>query len=144
MNLVMVVAQTPAGDLMDKTRHKRAIVAAALAVAAATTAAIVFTGELYAILLIKAAEGLAASMFLPGLMSLLLTVVADADVPKTVAKTEVANKLGSVLFTAGTGLLSYFLYPDVAPVFYLLGGGGLVAAVLVLTIPAAAIDDARV
>lgn len=103
MNIIMIVSQTPAGDLMDKTRHKKLVVAASLIVASVTTAAVAWTSELYAVIAIKAAEGVAASMFLPGLMTLLLAVVPTEDVPRTVSLTEVSNKLGSVLFTVGTG-----------------------------------------
>ena len=60
-----------------------------------------------------------------------------------VSLTETSNKVGSILFTAGCGVLSYYAYPDVGFLFYLLGAGGLVATLFILAIPADAIDDER-
>ena len=40
-------------------------------------------------------------------------------------------------------MLSYYAYPDVGFLFYLLGAGGLVATLFILAIPADAIDDER-
>uniref|UniRef100_A0A7S0Q2F5 Major facilitator superfamily (MFS) profile domain-containing protein n=1 Tax=Coccolithus braarudii TaxID=221442 RepID=A0A7S0Q2F5_9EUKA len=76
-------------------------------------------------------------------MSLLLAVVPNDDVPKIVALTETFNKIGSVLFTVVVGLTSYVTYPDVSFVFYILGGAGITAAVCVLLIPPATMDDSR-
>lgn len=142
-NGVMLVLQTPVGDFIDKTRHKRPITALAILVASVTTTAVAWTSELWAIIAIKAIEGAAATIFLPALMSLLLAVVPDRKVGATVALTETSNKIGSVLFTIVAGLASYFTYPDVSSVFYVLGGGGVVASVFVLLIPPATVDDDR-
>lgn len=143
MNLLMLLLQTPAGDLLDKMPYKRAVTAGATLVASITTMAVAWTSELWAIIIIKALEGAAATIFLPSLMSLLLAVVPDAAVPKMVALTETSNKIGSALFTVATGFMSYYLYPNVAHVFYLLGGGGVVAAVFVMLIPPTQIDGDR-
>jgi len=143
MNVIMIIAQTPAGDLMDKTIHKKLIVAASLLTASITTMAVAWTHKLYAIILIKAVEGIAASIFLPGLMALLLGVIPYADVPKVVSLTEVSNKLGSVLFTVAIGFIAYYMYPDARYIFYLLGAGGLAAAGCVLSIPSETINNTR-
>ena len=60
-----------------------------------------------------------------------------------VSLTETSNKIGSILFTAGCGILSYYAYPDVSFLFYLLGAGGLVATLFILSIPDEAIEDER-
>ena len=143
MNMIMLVLQTPAGDLLDKTHRKKGIICAATLVAAVTTTAVVWTSNFWAVMFLKTLEGVATTIFLPGLMSLLLGVIPTQNVPKVVADCEVSNKLGSVLFCLGCGLISYYLYPNVSGVFYLLGAGGVAAAIFVLTIPDASIDHDR-
>ena len=143
MNMIMLVLQTPAGDLLDKTDRKKGIICAATLVAAVTTTAVVWTSNFWAVMFLKTLEGVVTTIFLPGLMSLLLGVIPTQNVPKVVADCEVSNKVGSVLFCLGCGLISYYLYPNVSGVFYLLGAGGVAAAIFVLTIPDASIDHDR-
>ncbi|KAL7551876.1 hypothetical protein ACHAWF_016689 [Thalassiosira exigua] len=82
--------------------------------------------------------------FLPSLMSLAFAICTVVEeVPKYVATAETTNKIGSALFTVGCGLISYFSYPDVQAIFYLLGAGGIVAALFVMWIPTSAIDNDR-
>jgi len=143
MNILMLVLQTPAGDLMDKTNHKRLITAIAVLTASITTVSVAWKSDLWFILIMKALEGVAATIFLPALMSLLLGICESPEVPRMVSLTETSNKIGSILFTAGCGVLSYYAYPDVSFLFYLLGAGGLVATLFILAIPDDAIDDER-
>jgi len=73
----------------------------------------------------------------------LLGVVPDDKVPEMVSLTETSNKIGTFFFTLGTGFLSYYTYPNVSSIFYLLGAGGLAATFFVLFIPRSSIDDMR-
>ncbi|HCH61989.1 MAG: hypothetical protein CL927_16090 [Deltaproteobacteria bacterium] len=144
MNLAMLVFQTPAGDLLDKTRHKKTIAAAAIFVAAITTVMVVWTSNFWLILIGKTIEGISATIFLPALMSLLLGVcLTQKEVPAFIATTEVSNKVGSFLFVMACAAVSYFAFPDVGAIFYLLGAGGIAAAFFTLQIPSDAIDHAR-
>jgi MFS family permease len=143
LNILMLVLQTPAGDLLDKTRFKRSITAFATLAAAVTTCSVVWTSSFWAILLFKALEGVAATVFLPALMALLLGVVPDAEVTRMVALTETSNKLGSVLFTVFAGVIAGVAYPSVEGIFYLLGGGGVAAAIFVMLVPSGTIDHER-
>ncbi|EOD04736.1 hypothetical protein EMIHUDRAFT_220879, partial [Emiliania huxleyi CCMP1516] len=77
-----------------------------------------------------ALEGVAATVFLPALMSLLLGVVPDRE-------------LGSVLLTVLAGVIAGVAYPNVEGIFYLLGAGGVAAAVFVMLIPAETIKHKR-
>jgi MFS family permease len=144
MNLAMLVFQTPAGDLLDKTRHKKRITAAALVIAAITTVMVVWTSNFWVILVAKVVEGISATIFLPALMSLLLGIcLTRKEVPSFIARTEVSNKIGSLFFVIACALISYFAYPDVGAIFYLLGAGGLAAAYFTTRIPSEAIDHDR-
>jgi len=144
MNMVMLVAQTPVGDILDKTTNKKMITAVSVLIAAITTTSVAWTSNFWIVLVAKAIEGLAATVFLPALTLLLFGIIqTKKEAPKFVAQTEVSNKIGSLLFTLLCGLMAYFLYPNIASIFYLLGGGGVVAAIFVLMIPSSAIDDNR-
>lgn len=94
MNVAMVVFQTPAGDLLDKTeRGKKIITTLAITVAAFTTVMVVWTANFWAILFGKTVEGICSTIFLPALMSLLLGISRnEAEVPKFIATTEVRER----------------------------------------------------
>jgi len=144
MNLLMITFQTPAGDLLDKTTYKKTITAIAILVASVTTTAVVWTSTFWIVLIMKCVEGLAATIFLPALITLLLGVCSKKEEEATfIAKAEVYNKAGSVLFTLGCGLITYFMYPEISSMFYLLGSGGLAATVFICLIPTSAIDYDR-
>ena len=143
MNLLMLVLQTPAGELLDRTHRKKTITAMATLVAAVTTTMVVWTDNFWAVLFAKALEGAAATIFLPGLMSLLLGVVPKERIPKVVADCEVSNKVGSMFFALFCGLISFYFYPDVAGMFYLLGAGGIAAALFIFLIPGSSIDHSN-
>ena len=68
------------GDLMDKTNHKRLITAIAVLTASITTASVAWKSDLWFILIMKALEGVAATIFLPALMSLLLGISESPEV----------------------------------------------------------------
>lgn len=144
MNITGILCQIPAADFFDKTSHKKLVIATAVSVAAFTTAAPSWFSQFGAVMAVKAIEGAAGAFFLPSLMSLVFAICKVVEeVPKYVATAETINKIGSALFTVGCGLISYFSYPDVKAIFYLLGAGGIVAALFVMWIPTSAIDSDR-
>jgi len=144
MNIIMLVAQTPVGDILDKTTNKKMITAVAVFIAAITTTSVAWTSNFWIVLVAKAIEGLAATVFLPALTLLIFGIIkTKKEAPKFVAQTEVSNKIGSLLFTLLCGLMAFFWYPNIGSIFYLLGIGGVIAAVLVLLIPSSSIDDNR-
>jgi len=142
MNFASLVVQTPAGDLLDKTmKMKKIVTVLAILIAAITTILPVWTANFWAILVGKTIEGMSATIFLPALMALLLGICRTEDeVPSFIAKTEVSNKIGSCLFVTACALITYYTFPDVESMFYLLGAGGLAAAVFTLLIPESSID----
>ena len=96
MNVTMVAFQTPAGDLLDKTKKKKKLITMlSILMAAWTTTLPVWTSNFWAILVGKTIEGISSTIFLPALMALLLGICqAEAEVPSFVAITETANKIG--------------------------------------------------
>ena len=157
---------------------------------AITTTSVAWTANFWIVLVAKAIEGLATTVFLPALTLLLFGVIKTKNegeilyivlccgfgcvgvgvgvgvvikqnntynvvvvfhfnsllsfkVATFVRQTEVSNSIGNLLYTLSCGLMAFFCYPNISSIFYLLGIGGVIAAVLVLLIPSAAIDDNR-
>ena len=65
---------------MDKTNHKRLVTAIAVLTASITTASVAWKSDLWFIIIMKALEGVAATIFLPALMSLLLGICESPEV----------------------------------------------------------------
>jgi len=142
MTFATILFQIPAGDFIDKTSHKKTLTMTALLVASVTTASVVWTSNFWFILVAKMIEGIAAATFLPSLVSILFGICTTAgrEIPQFLATNEISNKIGSFLFTASCGLIAYYFYPDIEFLFYLLGAGGIMAALFVTLIPSSAID----
>ena len=145
MNKAMLVFQTPAGDLLDKTKKsKKIITTLAIVIAAFTTTMVVWTTNFWAILIGKTIEGICATIFLPALMALILGICkTDGEVPSFIATTEVSNKIGSFLIVCACAAISWTTFPNVDAMFYLLGAGGLAAASFTIAIPESALDHDR-
>ena len=96
MNVVMIAFQTPAGDLLDKTKKKKKLITVtSILIASLTTVLPVWTSNFWAILVGKTIEGISATVFLPALMALLLGICqTEAEVPSFIAITELSNKIG--------------------------------------------------
>ena len=89
---------------MDKTNHKRMITAIAVLTASITTASVAWKTDLWFIILMKALEGVAATIFLPSLMSLLLGICESPEVCAVCFDFAVKARYSLVpfLFFAGT------------------------------------------
>lgn len=144
MNVVSILFQIPVGDFLDKTPYKKTVTVIALLVASITTACVGWTENFWVVLVAKAIEGVAAVIFLPALTTFVFGIcTVTEEIPRFIATNEVSNKIGSTLFTLCCGLITYFLYPDIASMFYLLGAGGVTAAFFIALIPSSAIDMDR-
>jgi len=145
MNMAMLIFQTPAGGLLDKTKKgKKIITTTAILVTAATTVMVAWTSTFWVILVGKTVEGISATIFLPALMALLLGICeTEAEVPSFIATIEVSNKIGSFFIVCSCAAISYFAYPNVNAIFYLNGACGLIAAFFTLAISESEIDHDR-
>mmetsp|Transcript_48248 Transcript_48248/g.53996 ORF Transcript_48248/g.53996 Transcript_48248/m.53996 type:complete len:240 (+) Transcript_48248:236-955(+) len=79
MSITMLVAQTPVGDILDKTTHKKLITAGAVFIAAVTTTSVAWTSNFWIVVLIKAVEGLAATVFHLSLTLLIFGIVRTKE-----------------------------------------------------------------
>jgi MFS family permease len=135
-----IIAQTPAGGLIDATRAKRAVLAAAaIAVAAASLLLPLFSGFV-PIGASQAAAHASAAVFGPGLAAISLGLVGHAAFSRRIGRNESFNHAGNAFASAAAGATAYVWGPSV--VFYLLAAMSAASVLGILTIPGRDIDNA--
>lgn len=133
-----IVAQAPAGALVDRTTAKRAvIVAGAVTVTAGALAMPLFPG-LHSIAALQALTGIAGSVFAPALAALTLGLVGPRFFSRRIGRNESFNHAGNASAAALTGGLAYCFGPGV--VFWVLAAMAAGSVVATLRIPGTAID----
>lgn len=133
-----IVAQGPAGALVDRSRAKRAlIIVAALTVTAASVAMPLFPG-FYSISVLQALTGIAGSVFAPALAAITLGLVGSRRFSRRIGRNESFNHAGNACAAAITGGLAYVSGPVV--VFWVLAAMAAASVFATLWIPGEAID----
>jgi MFS family permease len=133
-----IVAQTPAGALIDAIRAKRAIlVAAAVAITAASLAIPLFPG-LVPVTILQAISGVAGAVFPPAIAAITLGIVGPKAFAARIGRNEAFNHAGNAVAALLAGALAYWLGP--VAVFWLMAAMAAASIVATLSVPAAAID----
>ena len=138
MGIATVVAQTPAGALIDRVAYKRLlIVLAALVVAAGAVAEVWFPG--YAtILAAQVAIGVAAAIFGPAIAAITLGLVGHKRLARQMGRNEAFNHGGNVLAAVLAGAIGdYVAYEGI---FYLVAAMSIGSIASTLLIRGGAID----
>jgi MFS family permease len=104
-----VLAQTPAGALVDRIRWKRVAVAVAAAVVAAGCASLYLVPTLLVVVIAQTAVGAAAAIFPPAVAAITLGLVGRALMPRQTGRNEAYNHGGNVVAAALAGACAYFL-----------------------------------
>jgi MFS family permease len=137
--LAGIIAQTPAGALIDRSAAKRGLMVAA---AMAVTAACLALPFLHRFELVAATQALAAcagAIFAPAVAAVTLGIVGPRAFAKRIGRNEAFNHAGNATAAAIAGATAYFCGPIV--VFWLLAAMAIASVVATLSIPAGAIDD---
>lgn len=133
-----IVAQAPAGALVDRSTAKRALViGGALTITAASLAMPLFPG-FYSISVLQALTGVAGSVFAPALAAITLGLVGSRRFSRRIGRNESFNHAGNATAAAITGGLAYFFGPVV--VFWVLAVMAAASVAAALWIPGGAID----
>lgn len=133
-----ILAQTPAGALIDATRAKRAaIVAAAVAITLASVA-IPFAAGFWSVAALQALSGAAGAVFPPAVAAVTLGVVGPRAFARRVGRNEAFNHAGNAASAAVAAATAYFLGPVV--VFWLMAAMAALSVAATLAIPARAIN----
>ena len=134
-----IVAQTPAGALVDATRSKRLVmVIAAVMVTFASLSLPLFPGFLPVAISQGIAQA-AAAVFPPAIAAVSLGIFGHAAFTRRIGRNETFNHAGNAVAAGLAGLSAYWFGPTV--VFYLLGAMAMASLVSILAIPAGAIDN---
>jgi MFS family permease len=134
-----LLAQTPAGALVDATRRKRlVVVAAAVIVTAGSLALPLFPGFLF-VASTQALTGAAGSVFAPAIAAITLGIVGPKAFARRTGRNEAFNHAGNATAATLAGASAYFVGPVV--VFWLMSAMAVASVVATLRIPADAIDD---
>jgi MFS family permease len=133
-----ILAQTPAGALVDATRAKRLVMAAAaVLVAIASLLLPLFPGFLPVAL----SQGLAHAagvIFPPAIAAVSLGIFGHRAFTRRIGRNETFNHAGNAVAAAVAGIAAYRFGPSV--VFYLLAFMACASLVSILAIPEHAID----
>ena len=109
MGIATVIAQTPAGVLVDRTRKKRlySIVAAFLI---ATASLITIMLPTFSVILGgQVMMGLAAAWFTPAVAAITLGIVGHKALDRRVGRNETFNHAGNVVAAVLAGLIGYYI-----------------------------------
>lgn len=136
--LTGLVAQTPAGALVDATRAKRLVTAvAAITVTTASLALPLFPSFLPVVISQSVAHA-AAVVFPPAIAAVSLGIFGHAAFTRRIGRNETFNHAGNAVAAGLAGLSACWFGPTV--VFYLLGAMAVASLAGILAIPEEAID----
>jgi len=136
-----VVAQTPAGALVDGLRSKRAfIVAAAIGIAVASLV-MVWNSSFPTVITAQIITGVSSTVFQPALAAITLGLVGRRRMDARLGRNEAFNHGGNVLAAALAGLLAWTVGREA--IFYLLAAMSVGSILSVLAIRGGEIDPAR-
>ena len=134
-----IIAQTPAGGLIDATRAKRAVMAAAAIAVTAASLLLPLFSRFIPVAAPQAAAHAAAAVFGPGLAAVSLGIVGHAAFTRRIGRNESFNHAGNAFAATAAGATAYLWGPSV--VFYLLAIMSAASLVSILIIPGRAIDN---
>jgi predicted MFS family arabinose efflux permease len=104
-----ILAQTPAGGLVDSLRSKRALVAAAVATLAAGALLIAFFPSFWPVMAAQVLIGSTSSVFIPAICAMSLGIVGRAAFDNRQGRNQTFNSAGNVVAAVSMGLLGYFV-----------------------------------
>lgn len=133
-----ILAQTPAGALVDRTRAKRAVLVAAAVAVTACSLALPLLPQLWFVLPTQAAAGVAAAVFPPAVAAITLGAAGPKAFARRSGRNEAFNHAGNAVAALIAGAAAYFLGP--VAVFWLMAAMAAASIAAALSVPADAID----
>jgi MFS family permease len=107
--LSSVIVQIPAGALIDRTRHKRAIVAAAGLIGAVAAIVLATANSFTWVVAMQVVMAAAFAVFPPAVGSLSLGIVGRDALPARQGRNQACNGTGNVLFAVVQAILGRFV-----------------------------------
>lgn len=128
-----LLAQAPAGVLVDGLRSKRALIAGAALLVTVACLLIPLWPSFWPVASAQVASGAASAVFPPAIAAVTLGLVGRAAFTRRTGRNEAFNHAGNAFAAATAGVLSLWLGP--IAVFGLLGAMALASLAAVLAIP---------
>ncbi len=117
MGIATVVAQTPAGAIIDRLRHKRLAIMFAAVLVAVGCVAMVKSTTLSVVIAAQALIGVAAAIFPPAIAAITLGIVGHKRLDRRVGRNESFNHAGNVAAAALAGIIGHYIARE--GIFYL-------------------------
>ncbi|MGG5289409.1 MFS transporter [Pseudomonas shirazensis] len=133
-----LLAQTPAGALIDRTPAKRAVVAIAALLVTGSCLLLPLISSFGLVALTQTISAIAGSVFAPAIAAITLGITGPKAFTRRVGRNETFNHAGNAFSALLAGGLAYLYGPVV--VFYLMAALTVASIIAVKRVPAAAID----
>lgn len=133
-----LVAQTPAGALIDRTRAKRAVIVIAALLVTGSCLLLPFMASFTLVALTQTVSALAGSVFAPAIAAITLGITGPKAFTRRFGRNETFNHAGNACSALLAGGLAYLFGPVV--VFYLMAVMTVMSIIAVARVPADAID----
>ena len=137
-NIAQVVAQTPAGALIDRLRQKRELILVGIVMIASACLATVWLTTLPVVTASQVFIGMAGAIFPPCLASIALGLVGRKRMDRQMGTNQAFNAAGNMAAALAIGSVGYFF--GLKWMFYLVVALCVAAAMLVMCIRADDID----
>ncbi len=136
--IAALLAQTPAGALIDRTPAKRAVVVIAALLVTGSCLLLPVVSSFGLVALTQTASALAGSVFAPAIAAISLGITGPKAFTRRVGRNETFNHAGNACSALLAGGLAYLYGPVV--VFYLMAVMTVASLIAVSRVPGAAID----
>ncbi|MGY4494096.1 MFS transporter [Pseudomonas sp. TE3610] len=136
--LAALVAQTPAGALIDSTHGKRAVVALAALLVTGSCLVLPWTSSFTWVAMTQSLSAVASSVFAPAIAAISLGITGNRAFTRRTGRNESFNHAGNAVAALLAGGLAFWLGPTA--VFYLMAVMALASVVAVWRVDPRAID----
>jgi len=137
--LAGIVAQTPAGALIDRSAAKRALMVSAAIVVTAACLTLPLIHRFEGVAATQALAAAAGSIFAPAVAAVTLGIVGPRAFARRTGRNEAFNHAGNAAAAAVAGGTAFYFGPIV--VFWLLAAMAAASIFATLSIPPDAVDD---
>ncbi|MFO1074256.1 MAG: MFS transporter [Geminicoccaceae bacterium] len=134
-----ILAQTPAGWAVDRSRHKRLVLIAAAITVTACSIVLPFLHGFGPVAATQMLTGAAGAVFAPLVAAITLGIVGPRAFTRRTGRNEAFNHAGNAFAATLAGATAYVFGPIV--VFYLMAAMAVASVLAALAIPGDAIDD---
>jgi MFS family permease len=104
-----IVAQTPAGALVDRVRSKRALIAAGVSALAVGALLIAILPTLWPVMTAQLLIGASTSIFIPAICAISLGVVGHRSFDQRQGRNQAFNSAGNVVAALSMGFIGFYL-----------------------------------